>query len=112
MHFDGINWQPYSYLWNDKQTDADLVGADGIEKQIKYESADGRMLTTSWKVQNRSQCRSCHGRQNGGAVGFSLENLLQSQISQLVESGVLDRSAPPGWKIGSMVNPADSSCSL
>ncbi len=112
LHFDGINWQPYSYLWNDKQTDADLVGADGIEKQIKHESADGRVLTTSWKVQNRAQCRSCHGRQNGGAVGFSLENLPQSQISQLVESGVLDRSAPPGWKIGSMVNPADSSCSL
>lgn len=112
LHFDGINWQPYSYLWNDGQTDADLVEAVGIEKEVKYELDNGQSVTTTWKVQNRAQCRSCHGRQNGGAVGFSLENLGDRQILDFLETGVLNRSAPPQWKVASMVSPHDLSQSL
>ena len=112
LHFDGINWHPYSYLWNDEQTDAELVNAEGAETQVQYESVDGQILTTSWKVQNRAQCRSCHGRQNGGAVGFSLENLGQKQISHFIQCGVLDRAAPSKWNVAAMVNPVDLSESL
>ncbi|MGI9467308.1 MAG: PQQ-dependent sugar dehydrogenase [Rubripirellula sp.] len=112
LHFDGINWQPYSYLWNDDQTDADLVEAVGVEKQVEYELGDGQSATTLWKVQNRAQCRSCHGRQNGGAVGFSLENLSDTQVGDFLETGVLDRQAPPQWKVASMVSPHDLSQSL
>ena len=112
LHFDGINWQPYSYLWNDDQTDADLVEAAGAEKQVRYELDDGQSVTTRWKVQNRAQCRSCHGRQNGGAVGFSLENLSDTQVGDFLETGVLNRAAPPQWKVASMVSPHDLSQSL
>lgn len=112
LHFDGINWQPYSYLWNDEQTDAELVNAEGAETQVQYESLDGQVVTTSWKVQNRAQCRSCHGRQNGGAVGFSLENLEQTRISHFIGSGVLDRAAPSKWNVAAMVSPVDPSESL
>ena len=112
LHFDGINWQPYSYLWNDDQTDAHLVEAAGAEKQVGYELDDGQFATTLWKVKNRAQCRSCHGRQNGGAIGFSLENLSDRQVGDFVETGVLNRSAPPQWKVASMVSPQDLSQSL
>lgn len=112
LHFDGINWHPYSYLWNDEQTDADLVEAAGVEKQVGYELADGQSSTILWKVQNRAQCRSCHGRQNGGAVGFSLENLSNRQVGDFLEMGLLDRAAPPQWKVASMVSPHDLSQSI
>ena len=112
LHFDGINWQPYSYLWNDEQTDADLVKATGTEKQVRYDLDAGQSASTIWKVQNRAQCRSCHGRQNGGALGFSLENLSTSQIHDFFDSGVLDRTTPKQWKIASMVSPHDLSQSL
>ena len=112
LHFDGINWQPYSYLWNDEQTDAELVEPAGVEKQIQHELVDGQVTTTTWKVQNRAQCRSCHGRQNGGAVGFSLENLGDTQISKFIKSGVLNRAAPPQWGVATMVSPDDRSKSL
>ncbi len=112
LHFDGINWHPYSYLWNDDQTDADLVEAAGGEKQVEYELDDGQSTTTLWKVQNRAQCRSCHGRQNGGAVGFSLENLSDSQVDDFLRTGVLNRTPPPQWKVASMVSPHDLSQSL
>jgi hypothetical protein len=29
LHFDGIDWHPYSFAWRDDQSDADLVPADG-----------------------------------------------------------------------------------
>ena len=112
LHFDGINWHPYSYLWNDDQTDANLVEPAGVEKQVQYELVDGQVLSTNWKVQHRAQCRSCHGRQNGGAVGFSLENLGDTQILKLIECGVLDRAAPAQWDVATMVNPDDRSKSL
>ena len=110
--FDGINWQPYSNLWNDDQTDANLVEAAGVEKQVGYELDDGQSATALWKVQNRAQCRSCHGRQNGGAVGFSLENLSDTQVGDFLKTGVLNRAAPPQWKVASMVSPHDLSLSL
>ena len=109
LHFDGINWQPYSYLWNDGQTDAQLVDAKGTEKQIRYTQADGRVATTNWQIQNRAQCRACHGRQNGGAVGFTLENLGDAQVSQFIATKVMDRAAPSQWGIVSMVIPDDAS---
>ena len=112
LHFDGINWQPYSYLWNDGQTDARLVDANGTEKQIRYTRADGRGAATNWQIQNRAQCRACHGRQNGGAVGFTLENLGEQQVSQFIATKVIDREAPGKWGIVSMVSPDDQSETL
>lgn len=112
LHFDGINWQPYSYLWNDDQTDAALVKSAGVEKEVRYQLADGKSVHKVWKVQTRAQCRTCHGRQNGGAVGFSLENLSTLQVKDFIDAGVLNRAAPEQWKIASMVSPHDLSQSL
>src|SRR5262249_128114 len=32
LHFDGLDWQPYTYQWNDDQTDAVLLGPAGAER--------------------------------------------------------------------------------
>jgi putative heme-binding domain-containing protein len=105
LHFDGINWHPYSYLWNEEQTDARLVEHAGTT--LKYQASQHTEVAEdkSWAVLNRAQCRACHSRQNGGAVGFTLENLAADQVNRFVEDGVLDRRAPEGWNIAKMVDP-------
>lgn len=112
LHFDGINWHPYSYLWNDEQTDAGLVEHAGTV--LEYEASHHTEVAQdeTWTVLNRSQCRACHSRQNGGAVGFTLENLAADQVDRFVEDGVLDRHAPAGWNIAKMVDPHDPQADL
>ena len=39
LHFDGVDWHPYSFAWRDDQTDADLVPADGGEKELPSSGA-------------------------------------------------------------------------
>ena len=34
LHFDGIDWHAYTFAWRDDQSDADLVPADGAEKEL------------------------------------------------------------------------------
>ena len=34
LHYDGVDWYAYTYAWRDDQADADLVPADGAEKEV------------------------------------------------------------------------------
>ena len=112
LHYDGINWQPYSYLWNQEQTDAELVDSAGTEQPIEFTDDQGRNHAEIYRIQNRAKCRACHSRQNGGAVGFSIENLPVNQIEQFVEWRVLDRHAPDQWNLKTMVDPLDETASI
>ncbi len=117
LHFDGVNWQPYSYVWNDDQSDAELVAASGLKKELR--SADSPH-SASWSIHHRTQCRSCHSRQSGGAIGFTLANLdrpspfdaNQNQIDSLVAAGILSRRAPKDWNVATMADPGDRRASL
>jgi len=51
LHFDGRDWQGYTYAWDDEQKDAVLVGPGGAEKTIA-----GR----SWTFPARAACAGCH----------------------------------------------------
>ena len=53
LHFNGIDWQPYSFLWNDDQTDANLVDSSGVTTSLPEKP--------EWHVHNRAQCRACCG---------------------------------------------------
>lgn len=112
LHFDGINWHPYSYQWNQDQSDAVLVDQAGTTMVYHAQNELGKDKQSSWTIHNRTQCRVCHSRQNGGAVGFSLENLSETQIRQFIQEGILDRAAPDAWNISSMVDPHDSEADL
>ncbi len=35
LHFDGLDWRTYTFAWRDDQADADLVPADGDEKEVQ-----------------------------------------------------------------------------
>src|SRR5262249_17764736 len=68
LHFDGVDWHPYSFAWRDDQTDADLVPADGAEKEL----AQTNMV---WQFHSRSQCLSCRNSWSEYALAFQPEQL-------------------------------------
>jgi len=101
LHFDGQEWQPYTYAWRDDQTDADLVPADGAEKEV---SVGSQKLV--WPLFSRSQCRLCHSSWSEYALGFQPEQLNRpssdgrNQLIALSEIGLIRRVAADGKPLG------------
>ena len=73
LHFDGRDWKGYSYIWNTKQTDAELASADGTEIALSdYGSFAERQ---SWRVHSRGECQRCHNAWVGGLLAFTTPQL-------------------------------------
>jgi len=93
LHYDGVDWHAYTFAWRDDQSDADLVPADGAEKEIR----DGDRKRV-WSFQSRIQCMSCHSNQSEYALGFLPEQLNgpgpdgRNQLIELTESGMIRRA--------------------
>jgi putative heme-binding domain-containing protein len=97
LHYDGVDWRPYTFAWRDDQSDADLVPAEGAEKDVR----DGDH-TRIWQYQSRSQCMSCHSNQSEYALGFLPEQLNRpgpdgrNQLIALTGAGFIRRAGDDG----------------
>ena len=80
LHFDGIEWMPYTYQWNDEQTDALLVDAAGAERtfDISDPLAAGGKRTQTWRYSGRAECQRCHNKWSGPAIAFNAPQLNRS----------------------------------
>jgi putative heme-binding domain-containing protein len=93
MHYDGVDWRGYTYAWRDDQTDADLIPADGAEKEVSL----GEKKRV-WQFHSRSQCLSCHSNQSEYALAFLPEQLNRlghdgrNQLVALTEDGFIRRA--------------------
>ncbi|HVS38299.1 MAG TPA: hypothetical protein VMS17_22265, partial [Gemmataceae bacterium] len=119
LHFDGLDWRAYTYAWRDDQTDADLVPADGGEKELSDPSPlavppphphppppAGRGKTEAgerkrvWQIQSRTQCMSCHSSWSEYALAFQPDQLNRvgpdgrNQLVALSEAGIIRRAGP------------------
>lgn len=77
LHFDGEEWQPYTYQWNDEQSDATLVEAAGAERtfDITDPQAAGGGRKQAWRFSGRAECQRCHNKWSGSALAFNLPQL-------------------------------------
>ncbi len=77
LHFDGLNWNPYNYIWNDAQTDASLAGPEASERilEIADKSAPGGKRRQTWHFASRAECMLCHSARGGVIYGFTPEQL-------------------------------------
>jgi putative heme-binding domain-containing protein len=94
LHFDGLSWNGYSYIWREDQSDADLGPAEGASIPL----GNGR----SWKVQPRAACAGCHNPWPGYSLTihpFQLKKVDRFQKWRIL-AGDLPRAQP-------MVNPYD-----
>lgn len=70
-------WLGYSYLWNDEQTDATLVEANGLDipLTIRDASVPGSERQQTWHVPSRNECMVCHSRAAGFVLGPRTEQM-------------------------------------
>ncbi len=106
LHFDGIDWRPYTFAWRDDQSDADLVPADGAERSIRI-PAPGKpdsWITRDWSFPSRTQCLTCHNPWAGTALAFEagqlhdqgrsgndVVHIIGNALQNLTRSGVIRR---------------------
>ena len=76
LHREQAEWVGYSYLWNDAQTDAELVEAKGADRTYPIRvAASGRypsgIREQTWHYPSRAECMSCHSRAANYVLGLS-----------------------------------------
>ncbi len=128
LHRHGDNWQAYTYIWNDQQTDAVLAPAEGLNRTFTIIDADapnGRRQQT-WHFAARTECLVCHTTRGGSIYGFTPPQLnrdqdysgvIDNQLRTLVHIGLFDDpyaqpSANPEHRVRRMTNPFDETADL
>jgi uncharacterized repeat protein (TIGR03806 family) len=67
-------WAGYSYQWNDEQTDAKLVAAEGLAQKFQIRDGKGNR-TQTWHYPSRTECMVCHSRASNYVLGLSTAQL-------------------------------------
>lgn len=129
MHLDSGQWRTYSYRWNEQETDAELVKAEGAAVRLSFRvdlsqeaglSNAGKSLAEPreqiWRFASRSDCQRCHNRWSGPVLGFTTQQLDKqhrysnnqaSQLKTLEHIGLIEKKkARPRFKL---VDPHDPS---
>ncbi len=55
-------WNGYTYVWNDEQTDADLLDSQGLDREltIRDSSAPNGIRKQTWRFPGQAECTLCH----------------------------------------------------
>ncbi len=98
-------WHGYTYVWNDDQTDADLLGADGLDRviQIADASAPGGRRQQTWHFPSRAECTLCHTMPAKYVLGFNTLQLNKDHDY----GGVVANQIKTLAKLGLFKNPPD-----
>ena len=122
LHFDGVEWMPYTYRWNDEQSNAMLVGAAGAEStfEIADPDAPGGIRKQTWRFSGRAECQRCHNKWSGPALAFNAAQLNKEHdydgttASQLDTLAHIELIAPPvpAENRPKLANPRDTSAEL
>ncbi|MDA1052346.1 MAG: PQQ-dependent sugar dehydrogenase [Planctomycetota bacterium] len=64
-------WVGYSYAWNDEQTEATLVAANGLDRELIVRSSGAEPPTQAWRFPSRAECMVCHSRAANYVLGLS-----------------------------------------
>ncbi len=66
-------WAGYVYVWNDAQTDAELLGKEGEERTYTFDdaAAPGGKRTQRWQFPSRNDCLVCHNEKARFLLGLN-----------------------------------------
>ncbi|MSR58662.1 MAG: hypothetical protein EXS05_13580 [Planctomycetaceae bacterium] len=93
-------WRGYTYVWNDKQTDADLLDAQGRDRELTIRDAEapGGTRKQVWHFPSRAECTLCHTMPAKYALGVNSHQMnkdhdygsgvMANQIRRLESLGV------------------------
>lgn len=77
LHFDGRDWQAYTYEWNQEQTDAVLVDRRGKVRSITVKDPDAPngKRTHQWRFAARNECIRCHNPWSEHTLAFNIAQI-------------------------------------
>ena len=101
LHFDGLSWNGYTYVWNEAQTDAALAPAEGTEIDL----GGGR----KWKVLGRAACLTCHNPWQGYALTINAAQMEPSALRAFQGWDILPAKMAPSRPL---VDPVDERAPL
>ena len=119
LHFDGLDWKPYTYQWNDAQSDAKLLDARGAELSLDIvdSKAAGGKRKYTWRFSGRAECQRCHNQWSGPALAFITPQLNKqhnygsaaaSQLETFAHIKLIEKSVPSKDR-PQLANPRDAS---
>ena len=85
-----------SYRWRDDQTDADLVGEEGMGESISV-IEEGKVREQVWRFPGRGECLTCHTPAGGYGLSFNTRQLARSQVYGGVEVSQIGALADAGY---------------
>lgn len=123
LQFQYGTWHPYSYLWNDQGTDAELVSSIGTAKSVQWPDPHnpGKMTERTWHSNAVNECKLCHNAGPGFILGFvgnqlagtvssdSPSDQLESLLAQEVIASIPEAARSESHRL---VNPHDKSLDL
>jgi len=81
-------WEGYTYLWNDEQTEANLLADWPLQKEYQIKTPHGP-VKREWYFPSRSDCQACHTHNVGFVLGLNtrqlnrLENVADAKENQI-----------------------------
>jgi uncharacterized repeat protein (TIGR03806 family) len=75
-------WFGYTYVWNDEQTDAELLGPAGLDREfvvVDKSLAEGKRIV-NWRFPSRSECALCHTMAAKYALGVTTLQLNKDHV--------------------------------
>jgi uncharacterized repeat protein (TIGR03806 family) len=98
-------WFGYTYLWNNEQTDADLLPAEGLTRTytIRDPAAQGGSRQQTWRFPSRTECTLCHTMASKYILGVTTLQMnknhdygevTQNQLTVLERLGVFKEKLP------------------
>jgi uncharacterized repeat protein (TIGR03806 family) len=95
-------WRGYTYVWNDAQTDAELLDEKGLDK-VLYIKQGMKTIAQNYRFPSRSECTLCHTNAAKFALGVSTLQMnrdhnyggvIANQLATLEHIGVFTKKLP------------------
>ena len=98
-------WRGYTYVWNDEQTDAELLDAGGLDREFTVvdAAAPGGRRKQTWHFPSRAECTLCHTMSAKYALGVSTlqlnrdhdyDGVVANQLQTLDHIGLFTKRLP------------------
>lgn len=111
-------WRGYTYVWNDDQTDAELLDARGLDKELTID-VGGKAVKQTYRFPSRAECVLCHTTAAKYALGVSTmqmnrdhdyDGVVANQLATLEHIGLFTQKLPePPAKLPKLADYNDES---
>ena len=95
-------WEGYTYLWNEDQSEGNLLADWPFTREFEVKTATGREKH-EWYFPSRSDCQACHTQNGGFVMGLNTRQLnrvndngkvKENQLRMFERLGIFDRPLP------------------